>query len=252
MREFRKMIKWTLMAALIVLPESSFSRIHQSPQMEIEAEGACLQCEQLSFFSGLQQDTQELLRPVRHEPRVYRAAEPKKRRTHREPVRKASPKPTKFRGSTLRTSAFQSPSGSAFMKAIARAARNGAGRSAAGFCYSGVKAILRAAGLKGWLPGGSAVNAYQDLQRAGFHNDRSQCQSEGTVRVYKGLANGMSNAAAASYIHRLGYRYTAGDNHGHIEVVGGNGRYYYNAAGKTFSLDSVMGRRRQLIGCFVK
>ena len=251
MREFRDLMRWILMAVLLVLPESGFSRIHQSPLMELEGQGACLQCEQMSFFSGLEQDTQELLRPVQHAPRVYRAAVPKKHRERLVPVRKASPKPTKFRGSGLRTSA-QAQSGSAFMKAIARAARAGRGRSKPGFCYSGVKAILRAAGIRTGLPGGSAVNAYQDLKRAGFHDDRSQCHSEGTVRVYRGLASGMSNTAARRFMNQKGYRYSAGDNHGHIEVVGGDGRYYYNSTGKTFSLDSVMGSRRQIIGCFVK
>lgn len=133
--------------------------------------------------------------------------------------------------------------GSDVMSQLANSAALGIGRSNAGpVCYRSVKRIIAHAlqknlgCVRGVLSGGSAVNAMNDLPRAGFRNDMSSCNSPGVLRVYSGV--------------RGGGRRLAGDTHGHIEVLGSDGNFhsFYTSPEP---IDRTMPGRRILQGCFV-
>lgn len=109
-------------------------------------------------------------------------------------------------------------------------------------CWRAVWEVLKAAGLvKGELTQNSAKNALVDLQKFGFRHDSSACNRPGVVRVY-----GSTTVAVPSRSR------TAGDTHGHIEILGTDGRYHHF----TKSINSIQARfgkdRRPLKYCLVK
>jgi len=140
--------------------------------------------------------------------------------------------------------AFQpmgSGGGGDLMRQLANSATAGAGRLNDGpYCYRAVKKIVaHALGanlgcVRGILSAGSAFQAGGDLQRAGFRNDMGQCRSPGAIRVYRGTGSGP----------------LAGDRHGHVEVVGSDGRYHHFTSSNS-PIDQTMPGRRILTGCYV-
>lgn len=134
------------------------------------------------------------------------------------------------------------------MTRLAASAAAGVGRSNEGpVCYRSVKKIIaHALGkdlqcVRGIVHGVSAYMASTVLIQAGFYNDQSKCTTPGAIRVYRG--NPMA---------RGGRLPTAGDTHGHIEVVGTD-RQYHHFTSSALPIDHqyMMGARRILTGCFV-
>lgn len=129
---------------------------------------------------------------------------------------------------------------------LASAASSGIGKTAATnfpACYRAVKRII-AKGLgkdencvRRYISGGIAINALSALPRAGFRNDMSKCKQPGAVMVYSGR-------------RVAGYRGSAGDSAGHIEVVGDDGGYHSFYTGLE-PISETMPGRRILAGCFV-
>lgn len=135
-------------------------------------------------------------------------------------------------------------SSSAAALSLARSASEGAGRLSeqGALCYRAVKQIVADAFgkdlqcVRGILSSVSAKNAGKDLLRFGFVLDNSKCKEPGTIRVYKGV--------------RTRRKATAGDIHGHVEVVGEEGMYhsFYNSHEP---INETMPGRRILTGCYV-
>jgi len=109
-------------------------------------------------------------------------------------------------------------------------------------CWRAVHNVLKAAGLiRSPLTQNSAKNALLDLRKDGFRHDASACNTPGVVRVY-----GSTSVRVAARSR------TAGDIHGHIEILGTDGRYHHF----TKSSNSIQARfgsaRRPLKYCLVK
>lgn len=135
-------------------------------------------------------------------------------------------------------------SSSAAALSLARSASEGAGRlsRSGAYCYRAVKQIIADAFgkdlqcVRGILSNGSAKNAGPDLLRFGFVLDNSKCDEPGTVRVYKGV--------------RTRRKASAGDIHGHVEVVGEE-RMYHSFYSSPEAINQTMPGRRILTGCYV-
>lgn len=137
---------------------------------------------------------------------------------------------------------------SSLMLQLARSASEGAGflNTDRALCYKGVKQIIADAFGKDLncvrkvLSSGAAKDAGNDLTRAGFVNDMSQCKQPGVIRVYKG--NKMP-----------GYNALPGDTYGHIEVIGEEGMYHSFNNPSSAPIDERMRPpgRRVLTGCYV-
>ncbi|WP_374075221.1 hypothetical protein [Bdellovibrio bacteriovorus] len=134
------------------------------------------------------------------------------------------------------------------MVKLAQSASQGAGnlKEKGALCYRAVKQIIAdalgkdLACVRSILSSGSAKDAGADLLRMGFIEDSSQCKTPGAIRVYKG---------SKPYGK---YRPTAGDIHGHIEVIGDDGEYhsfYRSSLPMNESVDPP--GRRALTGCYV-
>lgn len=136
-------------------------------------------------------------------------------------------------------------SGSGYLASLAHAASSGAGHLSkkGSLCYRSVKQIVAAAlgkdlgCIRGLLSSVAAKNAGRDLERIGFHNDSSQCKTQGAIRVYKGVPF-------------KGARRLAGDIYGHVEVVGDDNNYH-SFYSSSMSMDDSMPGRRILTGCYV-
>ncbi|MCB9072242.1 MAG: hypothetical protein H6623_01375 [Bdellovibrionaceae bacterium] len=106
---------------------------------------------------------------------------------------------------------------------------SGRGKRRMTYCYRFVKIRLQQLGLvKGYLPGGSAKNAYSLLPRYGFHSTGGGPSGAGIndVCVYSGGNGG----------------------HGHIEIrVSGGWWYGYGVKSSSISLSN-----HRLLGCFGK
>lgn len=149
------------------------------------------------------------------------------------------------RSSYSTTSSNAAPSDD--MVKLAQSASQGAGnlKEKGALCYRAVKQIIAdalgkdLACVRSILSSGSAKDAGADLLRMGFIEDPSNCKTPGAIRVYKGYKPS-------------GYRPTAGDIHGHIEVVGDDGEYhsFYRSSLPMDESVSPAGRRA-LTGCYV-
>jgi|GEM_PF-2047562 len=141
-----------------------------------------------------------------------------------------------------------SSSGSEDMAQLAQSASDGAGDLPSGskkaLCYRSVKQIVADAFKKdlncvrGLLSSGSAKDAGSDLEKIGFVDDRSKCTTPGVIRVYAG--------------YKKTKWATAGDIHGHVEVLGDDGNYhsFYRSPLPMDESVSPPGRR-VLTGCYV-
>lgn len=157
-------------------------------------------------------------------------------------------------------------------RALTKAAQDGRGHVGRNLCYRAVKRIIAAARIPGIdvskIQGGSAVDAMQALPRAGFTNTfPTGCTVPGAILVYEGSANHLLSAyrnsagkrraaikaQARSYVlQKFGRRYTEGDLHGHIEILGTDGKYHHFVSSRN-PISSTFGRdRRKLKGCFLK
>jgi hypothetical protein len=162
-----------------------------------------------------------------------------------------------YRARTRRTVQDILRHSSPMMRTIARNAKHLA-RAGRMYCYRAVKRALYGSdkATRGKLNGGSAIDAMKELPRAGYTNGFPHaCKMPGVVLVYKGPATGMSRSAARRFMRqRYGLRATAGDIHGHIEILGDDGRYHhFNRGNLPINHPRRFGPwRRQLVGCFIK
>lgn len=161
-------------------------------------------------------------------------------------------------------------------KALTEAAHRGVGHVGKSMCYKGVKRIIAAARVNGKkigdpskVVGNSALNAMTALPKAGWKNDYpAACHDAGALLVYEGPAHAFLNeynrgskkqkAAIMTKVRRFmlqhyGVRATAGDLHGHIEMLGTDGKYHHFLDSKTPISQSRLGAngRRKLVGCFI-
>lgn len=112
-------------------------------------------------------------------------------------------------------------------------------------CWRAVHNMLKAAGLVTHsLTQNSAKNAYSDLAKDGFYHDRNACNRPGVVRVY-------SPGPTPAQLKAQGIRSTAGDTHGHIEILGTDGNYHHFTSSSR-PLSEIMPGRRILTHCLIK
>ncbi|MFN7728505.1 MAG: hypothetical protein ACK5P7_05065 [Bdellovibrio sp.] len=151
-----------------------------------------------------------------------------------------------FQSNVSAGSGFNSSGGGDMTSQLANSAALGVGRTNEGpVCYRAVKKIIAHAlqknlnCVRGVLSGGNAINAMQDLPRAGFRNDMSRCSTPGAILVYSGRYPGRP------------HKRRTGDTAGHIEVLGSDGAYHYYASGSD-RIDrlAIPPGRRTLTGCF--
>lgn len=156
-------------------------------------------------------------------------------------------------------------------RALTSAARRGVGHVGRNLCYRAVKRIIAAARIPGIdaskVTGGSAIDAMHALKAAGFTNTHpGGCNVPGAILVYEGAAHrylsayrsARTSAAKAAvkrqarqFMLRQGSRYSEGDLHGHIEILGTDGRYHHFVSSRS-PVTRRFGDRRKLKGCFLK
>ncbi|NJL26246.1 MAG: hypothetical protein HC902_14570 [Calothrix sp. SM1_5_4] len=109
-------------------------------------------------------------------------------------------------------------------------------------CWRAVWNVLKAAGLvRGELTQNSAKNALIDLGKFGFRNDMSACNRPGVVRVHDRTSVNVPSRSR-----------TAGDTHGHVEILGLDGQYHHFTR-STQPITARFGEgRRPLKYCLVK
>lgn len=131
-------------------------------------------------------------------------------------------------------------------RAASRYARSRGVRSGAGYCAVGVRHSLMCMFKKLGRPrkvhcGGSAYNYYGEgcMERMGFVNDMSMCNTKGVVRVYYGYKHKNRN-------------YSGGDQHGHIEFLGNNNWWHAGvASSQPINNLQKAGNRRILKACYI-
>jgi hypothetical protein len=158
-------------------------------------------------------------------------------------------------------------------RALTDAAKKGYGHVGKGLCYRAVKQIIANTKVNGQkiadvskLQGGSAIDAMEELPKAGFTNTYPDgCKEPGAILVYKGAAHqflgdykkgrrDQAYSKARKYmLEKYGVRFSLGDIHGHIEILGTDGKYHH-FVDSSRPINQVFGGgdRRKLVGCFLK
>lgn len=126
---------------------------------------------------------------------------------------------------------------------LQRFVRSGA-RAGARYCARGVRFILENAGLvprRTPYQQESAKDFFKYLKHYGFVDDKRFCNTPGVIRVYD------KTRVAVSRRNR-----TAGDIHGHVEILGTDGRFHSSYSNHR-SVDKQFGSgRRPLIHCLIR
>ncbi|MCB0377685.1 MAG: hypothetical protein KDD33_04270 [Bdellovibrionales bacterium] len=145
-----------------------------------------------------------------------------------------------------------------YAKALTACASYGIRNSGKNACAKGVRLALHCAAgktgisaLRGIHCGGSAIDyaGRGCLEKRGFRNDMSQCNTPGVVRVYDGVCSKRRGGRCNSGYRRV----TAGDYHGHIEFLGTDKKYHsFYSSSTPINKSKSLGKRRKLVACYVR